>query len=281
VYSELNQFLDWCQKRQYIQTNPLGMVEKPKYISKARDNNEQHIVERIAMGVWLLNYTGSHISTLSTEYGMVLAASLGLRAGEIRGLEWNAFEHLLDRDFEHTTLTVSQMYDRDAATGEWHIVKWTKSNSSRWREISVPKEWAQNFFDLYIWQQDEIFNRLHLPYDYRGVCFLTSLGKPFREQTQLERWKNLKQIYTESHEKTASIDSSMRLHDMRHVVASLLVMHGATIEEIRPLLGHADTRTTEYYAHLASGWEKETMSKLPELFGHGENSKGFLAGFGK
>jgi site-specific recombinase XerD len=281
VYSEMHQFLDFCQKRKYIASNPLDMVEKPKYISKAKDANEQHIIERIAMGVWLLDYTGSHISMFSTEYGMVLAASLGLRAGEIRGLEWNAFEHLLDRDFEHTTLTVSQMYDRDAATGEWHIVKWTKSNAARWREISVPKEWAKNFFDLYIWQQDEIFNKFHLPYDYRGICFLTEQGTPFREQTQLKHWKNLKEKYTETHEKTASIDSSMRLHDLRHVVASLLVMHGATIEEIRPILGHADARTTEYYTHLASGFEKNTMAKLPGLFGHGENSAGFLADFGK
>lgn len=276
VYSELHQFLDFCLKKRYIKYNPLDMVEKPKYISKARDANEQHITKRIAMGIWLLDYAGKHISTLSTEYGMILAASLGLRAGEIRGLEWKSFEHLLDRDFENTTLTVSKMYDRDAATGKWHLVEWTKSNSKRWREISVPAEWAENFFNLYIWQQDHVFNKFHLPYDYDGMCFMTDHGTPFREQTQLERWKNLKTKYSETHEKTAAIDAGMRLHDMRHVVASLLVMNGATIEEIRPILGHTDARTTEYYAHLASGFEKKTMAKLPALFEHGENMKGFL-----
>jgi integrase len=43
-----------------------------------------------------------------------------------------------------------------------------------------------------------------------------------------------------------------RLHDLRHSFASNLVNAGVSIYELRDLLGHADVRTTQIYAHLGS-----------------------------
>jgi site-specific recombinase XerD len=43
----------------------------------------------------------------------------------------------------------------------------------------------------------------------------------------------------------------VRLHDLRHSYASLLVSEGLSLEIIGKLLGHAKIQTTQRYAHLA------------------------------
>jgi integrase len=43
----------------------------------------------------------------------------------------------------------------------------------------------------------------------------------------------------------------VRFHDLRHTAASLLIGAGVDLYRVGAILGHADTRTTQRYAHLA------------------------------
>ena len=45
---------------------------------------------------------------------------------------------------------------------------------------------------------------------------------------------------------------NLRMHDLRHAYASMCVNNGCTIYEVSQLLGHADTRVTQRYAHLST-----------------------------
>ncbi len=45
---------------------------------------------------------------------------------------------------------------------------------------------------------------------------------------------------------------TLRMHDLRHAYASMCVNNGCTIYEVSQLLGHADTRVTQRYAHLST-----------------------------
>jgi len=45
----------------------------------------------------------------------------------------------------------------------------------------------------------------------------------------------------------------VRMHDLRHSFASLLINSGRTLYEVQKILGHTQVKTTERYAHLSHG----------------------------
>jgi integrase len=53
----------------------------------------------------------------------------------------------------------------------------------------------------------------------------------------------------------------VRIHDLRHNFASLLINSGRSLYEVQKLLGHADISTTQRYAHLA----QDTLRDATEL----------------
>ncbi|SMO32595.1 Phage integrase family protein [Balnearium lithotrophicum] len=56
---------------------------------------------------------------------------------------------------------------------------------------------------------------------------------------------------------------NLRVHDLRHTFASLMVMSGVDLKTVQELLGHQDYRTTEIYAHLAPYHLQDAIRKLP------------------
>lgn len=67
-------------------------------------------------------------------------------------------------------------------------------------------------------------------------------GEPVKELRRF--WRNIqKQVRIED----------VRIHDLRHTFASLLVSGGASLEMIGKLLGHSQMQTTQRYAHLMEG----------------------------
>jgi site-specific recombinase XerD len=45
--------------------------------------------------------------------------------------------------------------------------------------------------------------------------------------------------------------ADVRMHDLRHSFASLLINSGRTLYEVQRLLGHTQIKTTQRYAHLS------------------------------
>lgn len=57
----------------------------------------------------------------------------------------------------------------------------------------------------------------------------------------------------------------VRIHDLRHTFASLLVKEGVPIYHVSQLLGHSDVRITQRYAHLSPNNLASVLDKLPEF----------------
>lgn len=64
----------------------------------------------------------------------------------------------------------------------------------------------------------------------------------------------------------------MRIPDLRHSFASLLVSGGRSLHEVQQILGHIDPKVTMRYAHLSTkasqavaNWASVIMSKVPKV----------------
>ena len=60
----------------------------------------------------------------------------------------------------------------------------------------------------------------------------------------------------------------IRIHDLRHSHASMLVAMGMSVPSIAARLGHAGETVTHRYIHLMPGAERAIAGKLDESMGH-------------
>jgi integrase len=56
-----------------------------------------------------------------------------------------------------------------------------------------------------------------------------------------------------------------RIHDLRHLCGTFLVMTGGDLETVRSILGHRDLSTTQRYLHMANEHKMKTISKIGHL----------------
>jgi integrase len=54
----------------------------------------------------------------------------------------------------------------------------------------------------------------------------------------------------------------LRLHDLRHNFASMLVNSGRTLYEVQQILGHSDSKVTERYAHLSTATLQDAANSV-------------------
>jgi integrase/recombinase XerD len=89
------------------------------------------------------------------------------------------------------------------------------------------------------------------------LVFYSPKGNKVRERSLL--WK-CKSIATD-----AGITGKANLHKFRHTFATLLILNGVSIQNIKELLGHASIAQTEIYAHNKSDHLHPDVARLDHL----------------
>lgn len=194
-----------------------------------------------------------------------LAIYGGFRRGELVALNWGKV------NFEKQTILIDQSATKTEAQGQ--IVKEPKTRGSL-REISLPKEC---FAVLNEWRAEQLridfkmgsaWNSFRsLPVEERPVFVQIESGKRIDLSTPTHKFREIIDHYNE----TAPEDKKLpriRLHDLRHTSATLLLANNTDIETVSHRLGHSKvSMTLDVYGHWVEENDKTASETLSRLFG--------------
>jgi integrase len=173
-------------------------------------------------------------ATAQDQHGPLyaLAATTGLRLGELLGLAWR------DINVSAGTLTVRQSLALDAAGG-WELAE-PKSARSR-RTIPLPAIAREALEQRRAAQERHRAASGSAWQDRAGLVFTDAVGRSLRPGAV-------------SHAFRRAVDAAgippVRFHDLRHSAATLMLTHGVPLAVISDWLGHAGIAITA--AHYAA-----------------------------
>ncbi len=184
-----------------------------------------------------------------------LAITTGLRPAELYGLQWKDF------DLENRRLTVNQVVSKSRRkTGEdiaRHHFGLPKTERSR-RTIDFPAFVAE----LLIQEQQIVKENRLLAGDRwleHGLVFPSQAGTALEERNVLRRFQTICEDIGLP---------KLRLYDLRHTHASLLINEGVHQKKISERLGHSSIKLTiDTYGHLFEGSDRDSAEKMEKLFG--------------
>ncbi|MBP3868390.1 MAG: site-specific integrase [Solobacterium sp.] len=183
-----------------------------------------------------------------------LALYSGVRRGEACALRWS------DIDFETMTVSITKA---SAITSDGQVLKDTKTVSSR-RELLLP---LPVFVKLREWKTAQEKHAAEIGSEWKetGFVFTQADGRQINLYTPSHKLHEI----IELHNRTASENEKLpniRLHDLRHCTASLLIASGADIATISRMLGHSRISTTlDIYTHSLRKNDETISNKLAEL----------------
>ena len=178
-------------------------------------------------------------------YAVVL--SVGLRLGEALALSWS------DLDLDASRITVNHTLQR--LDGTMQLVE-PKTDRSR-RTVSIP---AVAISALLKHRQNQIQDRQLAGTRWSGnplgLVFTSSLGTPLDARNVLRMFQALL--------KAAELPN-MRIHDLRHSAASILIAQGVSAKAISELLGHSAVAfTLQVYGHLMEDTRREVACRMDD-----------------
>jgi integrase len=173
----------------------------------------------------------------------VVAATLGLRRGELLGLRW------VDLDLDRATLTVAQTVQR---VGGRLLVDETKSEASD-ATVPLPKVTRRVLVE-HRERQDKARVDAGECWAEHGLVFPTSVGTPIEPRSLNRHFDGIR---------TRAGLPSVRLHDLRHTVVSLLLELGTPPHIVQAIARHADLEITlSIYAHTNLDAMREALDKI-------------------
>lgn len=183
-----------------------------------------------------------------------VALSLGLRRGEICGLRW------VDVNLAAGTLQITGALQRVNNKLERSLPKTAGSAATLPLPVSLVRA-------LIIHQERQAAERTARGDDWQehGYVFPSRIGTPL-EPGNLNR--HLKALL-----KRAGLPP-MRVHDLRHSCASLLIAEGVHPKVIQTILRHANISTTmDVYGHVFPPQQRDAATALAELLDGAEGEQ--------
>ncbi len=203
-------------------TNPINNIALPKIekktVKKALTKQE---LDLLLNELKLINYDFYIIS--------LLAATCGLRAGEILGLTWN------DIDQINSTISINKQWKRlDKQIYGFGMLKSNNSN----RVIPIPRKSLQELKAYHLTSIVDVNNRI-LPFNEGKIYSLN---------------RKLKSI------------AGISIHELRHTYATLLIGNGIDFKTAAEILGHDVDQLIKTYSHVTNDMMAKATNTIAKIF---------------
>lgn len=234
----LRQFFSYAEREGYIIKNPCINVALPKN----KKEIENIITERKTKFQYFNEDEIKQLLELfkNTRYENIIKFALGtgMRKGEILGLQWQ------DIDFKnkeiHVVHNLSYIANIDNNVRTYKTVLQTPKSENSVRIIPMSKK-------IY-----ELLKSINKTSDF----VFSSRGSHFDIKWTEKYWlKTLKGTNLEG----------KKFHDLRHTFATMLLLNGANLIQIKELLGHSSVKITEMYLDALPKSKKEIVNKIDYL----------------
>jgi integrase len=240
VHALLHLALSQAVRWQLIFRSPVEAVDPPR---PSKVETRTPTVEELAV---LL--TAADKTQLGAYFRF--AALTGMRRGEILALRWQ------DVDFERQTVMVRGSVRR-LGKGRG-MVRLTPKRQSSIRKLTLPAP-AMEILTQQRWRQLRDASKLGQDYEDAGIVFANHLGG-YRDPDHVTR------VWGKVAESVGLAE--IRLHDLRHALATRLLELGVHAKVVQEILGHSSyTTTMNIYSHVTQGLQTEAMAQLGQLLG--------------
>lgn len=225
--SNMNTALKEAVIAEIIPSNPMDRIESVKkevYIPDFYTDDE--LIELIEV-----------IKTQKLELPLTLGIIYGLRREEILGLTWNAI------DFKNKSITIRKTVGRGKYDGVTQfLIKDIPKNKSSYRTLPMfdfITDLLKKYKEKYK-LNEKIFGNTYIT-DYKDFICLMDNGELVKPDYVDRTFNRILKENGFRH---------IRLHDLRHSCATLLLRNGVPLPEIQKWLGHSNIITTQRYSHL-------------------------------
>lgn len=255
-YTVLNIAYNWAVSREYVIKNPCNSIQKPK-----RTKKEMHVYNPEQLSKLL-----DAIKEKTIYIPVMLAATTGMRLGEICGLKWENIN--LDNGF----IEIEHQLQEENKNLELVSLKTPSSQ----RKIVLLDYTIGELKKLKLRQEA---NRSYLGNNYNDENFVVcqNNGLPYHP-TYISR--NYRRILKDNKHKvniagkTKSLSlyelldiPLIRFHDLRHTHATFLLSQNVNPKIVSERLGHSSIKTTlDIYAHVLPGMQEQAISTLNKKF---------------
>jgi integrase len=168
------------------------------------------------------------------------ALRTGMRLGELLALEWG------DIDFRGGFIEVR----RSLVEG-----RFTTPKNGKTRRVDMSRQLSDTLRTLQVKRKEETLAKGwgEVP----AQVFVNEVGKA------LDRGNLVRRVFWRSLEKAGL--RRIRLHDLRHTFASLLIQNGESLAYVKDQLGHHSIQiTVDTYGHLVPGANRQAVDRLDD-----------------
>ena len=177
-------------------------------------------------------------------------AYTGLRRSELLGLRWE------DVDLQKSTLSVVRSLHQ--LRGGKYIFSEPKTKRSR-RQIALSPSLAIVLWEHWL-KQEHARKLLGKPLESTDLVFSHPDGRPIRPDSVTRAFPEIA--------KSVGL-RNVRLHDLRHAHATILLQQGVNPKIVQERLGHSSVSTTlDIYSHVLPGLQEAAARQFDESFEH-------------